>query len=179
MKGTMNKKRMVVGLLAASLAATAHAQESTIPQRLDELEQEIRILKRRRELEQESVQQKVKETPIVTAGKDGFALKSPDGNFVLNLKGLVQADSRWYLDDQDHNGVDTFLIRRARPILEGTLFKDFDFRLMPDFAGSSATLFDAYVEWKHWQALKLRIGKFKSPAGLGQLEEGIFTSFTQ
>ena len=174
----MSIRKIVVTGLAGALAVSAYAQ-TNIEQRLDELENEIRILKRQKELDQEAAQQKVKETPIVTAGKDGFALKSPDGNFVLNLKGQLQVDSRWYLDDQAHNGADEFLVRRARPILEGTLFKDFDFRIMPDFGNSQVVLYDAYVEWKHWPELKLRAGKFKSPFGLEQLQEDIWTTFTE
>jgi phosphate-selective porin OprO/OprP len=174
----MNTRRIAVGLLTIVLVGTGQAQ-TNIEQRLDELEQEIRILKRQRELEHEAAQQKVQETPLITAGKDGFSMKSADGNFVLNLKGLIQFDSRWYLDDQDDNGVDTFLIRRARPILESTLFKDFDFRLMPDFGNSQVVLYDAYAEWKHWQWLKLKVGKFKSPVGLEQLQEDVNTTFTE
>ncbi|MEI6083504.1 MAG: porin [Verrucomicrobiota bacterium] len=179
----MITRQLVMGLVAAALAVAGHAQQPNVDQRLEQLEQEIRILKRQRELDQEAAVQKVQEaaktSPVVTAGKDGFSLKSADGNFVLKLKGVVQADSRWYLDDQAKNGTDTFLIRRARPILEGTLFKDFDFRLMPDFGNNQVVLFDAYVEWKHWPELKLKVGKFKSPYGLEQTQEDLYTTFTE
>ena len=175
----MNIRKLAVGLLTATVAVAAQADQTNIEQRLDELEQEIRILKRQRELEQESTAQKAKETPVIVAGKEGFALKSADGNFALRFKGQLQVDSRWYLDDQDHNGVDTFLIRRARPTLEGTFYKDFDFRLMPDFGNDSVTLLDAYIEWKHWQWLKVRIGKFKPPVGLEQLQDDPWTVFAE
>jgi phosphate-selective porin OprO/OprP len=175
----MSKHALVVALLIAALSATVRAQQSNVDQRLDELEQEIRILSRQKELDKEAADNKEKETPLLTAGKDGFALKSADGNFVLKFKGVDQADSRWFLDDAANNGNDGFLVRRARPILEGTLYKDFDFRLMPDFAGSSVTLFDAYTEWKHWPWLKLRVGKFKTPLGLEQLQEDVNTLFTE
>jgi len=175
----MNLRKIAVGLLAAVVAVTAHAQETNIEQRLDELEQEIRILKRQRQLEQEQAEQKAKEAPIVKAGADGFSLQSADGNFVLKLKAQIQADSRWYLEDDAHNGTDTFLMRRVRPTLEGTLYKDFDFRLMPDFGQGNVVLYDAYIEWKHWQWLKVRTGKYKSPVGLEQLQEDVFTEFTE
>jgi phosphate-selective porin OprO and OprP len=178
----MSIRKIAIGWLAAVLAVTAHAQ-TNVEQRLDELEQEIRILKRQKELEQEAAQQKAQETaktsPIIKAGADGFSLQSADGNFVLRLKAQIQADSRWYLDDQDHNGTDTFLMRRVRPTLEGTLFKDFDFRLMPDFGQGNVVLYDAYVGWNHWSWLKVRAGKFKSPVGLEQLQEDVFTEFTE
>lgn len=175
----MKTSVIVAGLLAVALAAELQAQQSGVDQRLEQLEQEIRVLKRQRELDTEAADVRTKESPTITASREGFALKSAGGNFVLRLKGVLQADSRWYLDDDAKNGTDSFLIRRARPILEGTLFKDFDFRLMPDFAGSSVTLFDAYAEWRHWPWLKLRVGKFKTPIGLEQLQEDVNTLFTE
>ena len=60
--------------------------------------------------------------------------------------------------ENDEGANDTFLIRRARPILEGTLFDVVDFRLMPDFGGSgtsssaTATLQDAWVNFRPWTA---------------------------
>src|ERR1043166_3866546 len=105
MKEVMNIRHIIAGLLAAALATTARAQ-TNIEQRLDELEQEIRILKRQRELDQERADQKAKATPVFTAGKEGFALKSADGNFELKLRGLLQADGRFFLDDEDKNGTD-------------------------------------------------------------------------
>lgn len=193
----MNSGQRIFSLIVAVAIATATsvnlfaddtnaAPAGTIDQRIDQLDQEIRILKRQRELDQEHAQQqaeevaqKAKQAPIVTAGSDGFALKSADGNSVLKLKGQLQADSRWYLDDDAHNGTDTFLIRRARPTLEGTFFRDFDFRLMPDFGNDSVALFDAYMEWRHWPWLKVRVGKFKPPVGLEQLQEDPCTEFAE
>src|SRR5882724_3987572 len=194
-----NRRRIFSLIVAATTAVTTGASlfaddtnappASTIDQRIDALDQEIRALKRQRELDQEQAQQKVdqgaqkaKDTPIVTAGSDGFALKSADGNFVLRLRGYAQADARFYLADQAHNGVDTFLLRRVRPILEGTVYRDFDFRIMPDFgngASSSTILQDAYVEWHYWPWLKLRAGKYKVPVGLEWLQQDPWTSSTR
>jgi phosphate-selective porin OprO/OprP len=180
----MNSRQIISSLMIAALTVSAggsgaFAQEKSIDQRLEELEQEIRILKRQRELDQEQTEQKTKETPVFTAGKEGFALKSVDGNFELRLRAVVQADGRFFLDDDAKNGTDTFLIRKARPILEGTLFRDFDFRLMPDFGNDSVALFDAYLEWKYWPWLKVRAGKFKPPVGLEQLQEDPCTLFAE
>lgn len=186
----MKTRRIAVGLLAVAMAASGYGQQPSVDQRLEQLEQEILILKRQRELDQESAQQKATEaaktTPIVKAGQDGFALQSADGNFILRLKGYAQADARFYLDDTagkaPANGTDTFLLRRARPILEGTLYKDFDFRLMTDFGNGAATanlIQDAWVEWKHWPELKLRIGKYKPEVGLEQLQQDQWLFFAE
>ena len=196
----MSRRQRILSLIVAVATATATSGKlfaddtnaalvGTVDQKIDQLDQEIRILKRQRELDQEQAQQKAdqaaqkaKQTPIVTAGQDGFALKSADGNFVLRLRGYAQADGRLYLDDQAHNGTDTFLMRRVRPILEGTVYRDFDFRLMPDFgngAASTTILQDAYVEWHYWPWLKIRAGKYKVPVGLEWLQEDRWTSFAE
>ena len=56
----MKKRQLVIGLLAATLAATGRAQQPNVDQRLEQLEQEIRILKRQREVEQEAAAAKPK-----------------------------------------------------------------------------------------------------------------------
>src|ERR1043166_1482285 len=131
-EGTMRNRQRMLSLTLAVVATTATgtglladntnaAPAGSIDQKIEQLDQEIRILKRQRELDREQAQQQVeeaaqraKQTPIVTAGPEGFALKSPDGNFVLKLRGYAQADGRFYLHDEAHNGTDTFLMRRVR-----------------------------------------------------------------
>ena len=81
----------------------------------------------------------------VGAGRDGFVLASADDNFQLRMRGYVQSDLRFFADDG--GGAGRRHIRaaaRAGPILEGTLFKNFDFRIMPDFGGGTTVLQDAY-----------------------------------
>jgi phosphate-selective porin OprO and OprP len=169
------------------------ASEPTWQQKYEALEQRLRIIERKLELKQEAeataakepvAQAKgqaaqAKETPIVKAGQDGFSLESSDGNFVLRLRGYAQADGRFYLDDSAKNGADTFLMRKVRPILEGTLYRDFDFRLMPDFGSGQALLQDAYLEWRHWPWLKVRAGKYKPPVGLEQLQQDQWLFFAE
>ncbi|HKV09195.1 MAG TPA: porin [Thermoanaerobaculia bacterium] len=102
----------------------------------------------------------------------GFSLRSADGNFQLRLRGYVQADGRFFLDDEERPGVDTFLLRRVRPIFEGTLWKNFGFRIMPDFGGGQTVLQDAYLDIRFNPAIQLRAGKFKPPVGLERLQSG-------
>ena len=64
---------------------------------------------------------------------------------------------------------DTFVMRRVRPVLEGTIFGNVDFRIMPDFGEGRTVLQDAYADLRFTPALKLRAGKFKSPFGLERL----------
>src|SRR3982750_838904 len=60
---------------------------------------------------------------------DGFSLKTADGKFSLRFRARVQTDARLFVSDSGNTAVDNFLIRRARPILEGTLWKYLEFRI--------------------------------------------------
>lgn len=102
-------------------------------------------------------------------GPNGFFLKTPDDSFQLRIRSVIQADGRAYIDESLEQQ-DTFLIRRARLYIEGTIADMIDYRLMPDFAGSQVVLFDAWVNLRPWQWLQLRGGKFKSPFGLERLQ---------
>src|SRR5690606_17182248 len=63
-----------------------------------------------------------------------------------------------------------FLVRRARPSIDATVYKYFEFRILPDFAGSRASLLDAYVNFHVIDAVQLRVGKGKVPVGLERLQ---------
>lgn len=176
---------------AGSLFAddTNTAPAVTVDDKINRLEQEIQDLKHQRELDQQQAQQQLapssqpaKPAAFVIAGPDGFGLESANSNFVLRLRGYAQADGRFYLDDKHNTLTDTFLMRRVRPILEGTVYRDFDFRIMPDFgngAASTTILQDAYVEWHYWPWLRVRAGKSKVPIGLEWLQEDRWTEFAE
>jgi phosphate-selective porin OprO/OprP len=127
--------------------------------RVEQLDQKVRVLERKQT------------DPRVSLNGNGFTLSSADTNFVLKLKGVLQVDSRTFINDNPAStGNDGFFLRRARPILDGTVFRDFDFSFVPDFGGSgSPTIYDAYLNYRYQPALQLRIGKFKTPIGLEQL----------
>jgi phosphate-selective porin OprO and OprP len=113
---------------------------------------------------------KADEPLIISAGKGGFLLTSPDGDFAIKLRGNLQVDGRFFLGDQPSAAIDTFLLRTARPIIEGTVYKYFDFRLMPDFGNGQAVIQDAYLDAKFNPAANLRFGKAKAPFGLERLQ---------
>lgn len=174
------------GLAAAQEPAEAEepeAEETSEPQsveeRLDELDQKVRVLDRRSELEKEQAAEKAKTAGGVTAGRDGFTLKSADGAYQLRLRGYTHFDGRFFQEDDERPANDTFLVRRARPILEGTLAKIFDFRIMTDFAQGTTTLQDGYVEARFSPAFKVRGGKFKAPVGLERLQSATDLLFVE
>ena len=147
--------------------------EVPLADRLESLDQKLRIFEGKRELEREATAAKLSESPIVSAnGKDGFEFKSADSTFRLRVGGLIQADSRFYTDNDSArpSGSSTFLLRKVRPVLEGTVYKYFDFRLMPDFGNGQALVQDAYLDFAYLPAAKIRFGKMKPPVGLERLQ---------
>lgn len=142
---------------------------SAPPAQVEALDQKVQILERQRENDQEAAASLARTQPKLSLGANGFSLSSADTNFVVQLHGVLQADSRTFFHDGGINGNDGFLLRRARPILSGTVFRDFDFYFMPDFGGNTVQIFDAYVNYHYNSALQLEAGKFKSPVGLESL----------
>lgn len=136
---------------------------------------------------------------VIVSEKDGIGLKSSNGEFRIKLHGLAQADYR----SVTANGVSTngWLIRKARPWIEGSLFGWIDYRLTPEFAtttsnvatvpsGTGATttgtttlgtpeVIDAFMDFKFQPWLKLRAGKFKPFVGLARLQSDTVGKFLE
>jgi phosphate-selective porin OprO/OprP len=108
--------------------------------------------------------------PVVSAGPGGIVIESSDAAFRLQIGVLVHADGRFALGDEAGTHTDTFAVRRARPILRGRLARRFEFSLVPDLAGSTVTLGEAYVDAIVSPVFRLRAGKGKSPFGLERLQ---------
>jgi phosphate-selective porin OprO/OprP len=161
-----------VNALEGGKATNAVAGDAKTRQHIDELDQKVKVLERERELEQETQEAKAKEAPKISIGERGFSFASANGDFAMQLKGIIQMDSRTFFNEPGVVGNDSLLLRRVRPILQGTVFRDFDFLFVPDFAPSSGpTIFDAYVNYKYSPALQFQAGKFKAPFGLEQLAQ--------
>jgi phosphate-selective porin OprO/OprP len=142
------------------------------------LEQRLRAVERQLEIQREAAAEAAKKTPVVSAGEKGFAVKSPDGAYELKLRALTQFDGRFFPDDNAANS-DTLQFRRVRPTLEGSLGKLIGFRLTPEFAGNSASLVDAYADFRFDPAATVRVGKVKGPVGLERLQGGGVTTFIE
>lgn len=184
-------KTLLIVTLAGGLAATPRVwaddtadQIKALREQIDALDQKVRVLERQKELDVEATDAKAKETPKIVVGDKGLSVASADTNFVFQLHGLLQIDNRTFFEDRLPNGKaiqgnDTFLLRRARPIFSGTVYKDFDFYFAPDFGGSSVQIFDAYLNYRYAPWLQLRAGKFKTPVGLETLQSDPATSFNE
>jgi phosphate-selective porin OprO/OprP len=158
-----------------------------LEQRLEADERRLRELERRQRQEQQQEQQRQRRAQehsqpsgaAAQRGPTGFAVASADGSSVLRLGALIQADGRYFADAATPSTANTWLLRRVRPILQGTIGDILDFKLMPDFGGGKAIVQDAFVSARLRPWLTLTVGKFKPPVGLERLQSAADNRFIE
>ena len=157
-------------VVAAIMGGQGAFAADAVASKVDELDQKVRALELKIQGMSTNTGGKSQGATVVKAGKEGFALSSADQAFQLKLSGYVQADARFYLNDDQDKASDTFLLRRVRPIFDVKVYNDFAFRFQPDFGGSSPTIQDAYADYLAMPAFNIRVGKAKVPFGLEFLQ---------
>lgn len=166
-------RTLILATTALSLSfpifSSAAESNAALTARIQKMEEELALLKRQLEVKAEKEQVVAEKAANVEFGKKGLKVTSPDKNYELTLRGNFQFDSRTFLKDDDNTGRDDLLARRLRPVLEAKA-GNASFRLMPDFAGSTTRIFDAHVDYKLFDALQFRMGKFKTPVSLERLQ---------
>ncbi len=110
----------------------ASADDSTvdIEKRLNDLEEQVADLK------QELWKKKQASPTNITANaKDGFSIRSEDGNYSLKIGGYAQAVAREFADNKkgDLGYASSIIPRRVRLMIQGTVAHDFDFYIQPEF----------------------------------------------
>jgi phosphate-selective porin OprO/OprP len=117
------------------------------------------------------VDDKIKKQKVLAGWKDGFFLESPNGDFKLKLRGLLQVDARVPFGDETNPTIKQFYLRRVRPIFEATAYKHFYLKIMPDFGLGTTVLQDAYLDVNYFgPEIRFRAGKFKVPYSLERLQ---------
>ena len=119
------------------------------------------------------------DTLLGTFGPQGFALQTADGSNQIRLRANLSIDYRDFTDHFTPTTADTFLIRKARPILEGTLENRYDFRFMPDFGLGKTIIQDAWADFRADPRLVFTFGKFKAPVGLERLQLEQYARFIE
>jgi phosphate-selective porin OprO and OprP len=147
---------------------TPFATERPVEDRIRELEDAVR------RLEQAKAAPTAERPPVLAGWDNGFVLRSADGLHQLRITGQIQADYRGYLNDVDTTDVPTFLVRRARLGIEATVWRYFDFRLLPDFGQGQSRIQDAYLNVHYWDEIQFESGKFKQPFSFEELIQDRF-----
>lgn len=184
MRNSSNFRPLARALLALPLAFSAvRGADATDLQALRDqiraLEQKLLVLERKQELKNEAAAAAASSTPKITVNDKGVTLASADGANSLRVRGLVQLDSRTFFGDSAGVTNNAFVLRRARLITEGQFAKNYSFQLVSELGGSSAGILDANLNIALSKALQFRLGKFKSPLGLEQLQSDSWTFFNE
>jgi len=181
---------LAVALLVTSstaLRADQHDDDlQALRNQIGQLDQKLKVLERKQEIKDEDAAAVAKTTPKIALTDKGFTFTSADGANSVKIRGLVQLDSRLFFNDGGNGLVNnSFLLRRARLISEGTFAKNYSFQLVPEFGGgsggvaSAVSLLDANLGVTISKALQFKFGKFKSPVGLELLQSDSWTFFNE
>lgn len=80
------------------------------------------------------------------------------------ISGYIQLRYQW--DDADQS---SFSVRRARLDFKGDIVKNLDYRLQVEFA-SKVQIVDAYVQYKPFRQLNVKVGQYKIPFSIENTE---------
>lgn len=95
------------------------------------------------------------------------------------LGGYIQADGRFFPDDEDDRQNDRFELKRIRPRFQGTLWDHFDYKFLIDLAGGRVQVLDVYADVRYVPWAVLRLGKAKAPFGLERLQSATDIKFIE
>ncbi len=162
----------VSGLVAVLIGANASAQSNdSLQRRIDELDQQIRVVARLNEIAQEEAKAAAGKQAKVNASAGNLGIASADGAFSLRYSGFIQIAGRHFLETPasavNHNH--DFGLRRVQTDIRGTAYKNFGWRVHTNFAGNAVNLLDVQFDWNLIPEFNLTVGKFKPPTGLERL----------
>jgi phosphate-selective porin OprO and OprP len=156
--------------LAQEPPAASPPSQAELLQRLEEAEQRLKVLERKLELQNEATVAATAAAPQVRATGTRFSIGTPDGSSFVRLRGLLHVDGRHFEGDGSPATSNTWLLRRVRPIVEGTFANIYDFRFTPDFAQGRTVIQDAYITARFQPWAAVTVGKFKVPIGLERIQ---------
>lgn len=141
---------------------------------------------------------------VVHIDEKGVKFESKDGNFEMAINGRMQVDSQMNVAGQDgvagqggypnpqvgapgtsttNQLADGTSLRRARLGVEGTFYKTFEYKFEYDFTrgnGSTAGgVTDAYINWKGYDPLGVKLGQFKEPFSLEEATSNRWLTFIE
>lgn len=178
-----NLRKLAPTLLALLLLPVAgHATEADEIKELREqirlLEQKLLAIERRQELREKEASAPIANTPKITISEKGIAAASPDGADSIKLRGLLQLDSRTFFGDEALSN-NALVLRRARLGVDAVMARDYSFQLMAEFGGSGVSIVDANLNLAMAKAVQFKLGRFKVPVGLEQLQSDSWTFFNE
>jgi phosphate-selective porin OprO/OprP len=118
--------------------------------------------------------------------KDGLKIKSASGDFSAQISAYAQLDSAWY-GGGPTDFSDGTEMRRTRLSLSGTVYRDWDYKVEADFAGTTqatgttnnVTVTDAFLRYTGWKPFAFTAGNFKVPFSLEAVSSAKYTTFME
>ena len=104
------------------------------------LTHEVHLLERKLEVQEEVADANAKKAPIIEAGEKGFKMTSADKKHQVRLRGAVQVDNHTFTGESHLSAdgkpltIDSFDLKQGRVWLEGYVFNDVAFKIMPSYA---------------------------------------------
>ncbi len=119
--------------------------------------------------------------------KDGLRLETDDGRFKLRVGGRIQMDAAWFDQDSrlqytagdEENGAE---FRRARLLLQGSIYDNIFYQAEYDFAGddSDPDFRDTYIGLRNIPVVgAIQLGHFREPMGLERLTSSTRATFME
>jgi phosphate-selective porin OprO and OprP len=126
----------------------------------------------------EEVAEATKDQPHINT-REKFSVESKDGDISFRIGGRLQLDAAVYNEDLlRHN--DGTEIRRARLFAEGTLWRDWGYKLQYDFTSTGLDgIQDAYIEYNGFNNWGIRFGHFKEPFSLQNMTSSKYLMFME
>jgi len=123
---------------------------------------------------------------------DGIHFATRDGNFTAGINGRMQVDSQTNLNNQVAPATGSALpnelndgvgIRRARLGIEGTFFKNTDYKFEYDFTrgngSTGAGVTDAFIRYNFSKPFSVKFGAFKEPFSLEEATSNRYITFIE
>ncbi|HEY8037168.1 MAG TPA: porin [Methylobacter sp.] len=124
---------------------------------------------------------------------DGIHFATNDGNFTAGINGRLQVDSQTNVNNTvpGFSGTpalpntlnDGMSLRRARLGIEGTFFKDTDYKFEYDFTRGNGTtaagVTDAFIRYNFSKPFSIKFGAFKEPFSLEEATSNRYITFIQ
>lgn len=147
-------------------SAKAAADHQALQEKLDELDGQVKILQRLREIDQEDAVAAAGVAPKIQADAGGIWIRSADSSYGFRPRGIVRVGANWDLDDRNDATTDIFQLQTARLGFDVVLARIVEGKILLDISkGSSAALQDGYFDLKLAPWAVVRGGKFQVPLG--------------
>jgi len=186
--------RMLMGSFEQVGGAPAKAvAPAPAPAEIDAIREDLELKTNEIKALEEHAAEATKPDSVIVKLDDGIHFKTRDGNFSAGINGRIQVDSQVNVTDQVSDPTDPLSttnklddgvgIRRARMGVEGTFFKDTDYKFEYDFTRGNGTtgagVTDAYIRYNFSKPFSVKFGAFKEPFSLEEATSNRYITFIE